>query len=370
MGSSLRIVSCFISSIRFVYVKMVQINVWNISGHFRLLLQNRTAKKLAVICMLLTGIYYTFFYKHSTHHDLPYQDLSEKYNCSSIAHMDKIGIKRNKSVCVKFAGGLGNQMFAFCFGYTIARKKNMHLVLTREHILTQYFKLVPYHWKDYDLNAGICGCFPLIKDKGFDCGYDKKLEHLPSDQDLSFLGFFQSWRYWKNYENELRQILQFQDNILHEAKSQFHNILSKHKNYQGLTTIGVHIRRFERYDTDEFGKNNAPKEYIIHAMDYFRNLYKKCLFLIFSIKMKWTKKNIPQTDDIFLVEGNSAPVDLAMLTLTNHTIMTVGTFGWMAGWMTQGKTVYYKHPATPGSEFSKLYSNYSDHFYPGWIPME
>ncbi|CAG2185613.1 FUT1_2 [Mytilus edulis] len=198
--------------------------------------------------------------------------------------MDKIGIKRNKSVCVKFAGGLGNQMFAFCFGYTIARKKNMHLVLTREHILTQYFKLVPYHWKDYDLNAGICGCFPLIKDKGFDCGYDKKLEHLPSDQDLSFLGFFQSWRYWKNYENELRQILQFQDNILHEAKSQFHNILSKHKNDQGITTIGVHIRRFERYDTDEFGKNNAPKEYIIHAMDYFRNLYKKCLFLIFQLK--------------------------------------------------------------------------------------
>ncbi|XP_063447384.1 galactoside alpha-(1,2)-fucosyltransferase 1-like isoform X2 [Mytilus trossulus] len=237
MGSSWRIVSCFFSSIRFVYVKMVHINVWNISGHCHRLLQNRTARKLAVICMLLTG-------------------------------------------------------------------------------------------------------------------------------------FFQSWRYWKHYENELRQILQFQDNILHEAKSQFHNILSKHKNYQGITTIGVHIRRFERYDTDEFGKNNAPKEYIIHAMDYFRNLYKKCLFLIFSIKMKWTKKNIPQTDDIFLVEGNSAPVDLAMLTLTNHTIMTVGTFGWMAGWMTQGKTVYYKHPDTPGSEFSKLYSNYSDHFYPGWIPME
>ncbi|XP_063447383.1 galactoside alpha-(1,2)-fucosyltransferase 2-like isoform X1 [Mytilus trossulus] len=369
MGSSWRIVSCFFSSIRFVYVKMVHINVWNISGHCHRLLQNRTARKLAVICMLLTGIYYTFFNQQSLP-DSPYQDLSEKYNCSSIAHLDKIGIKRNKSVCVKFAGGLGNQMFAFCFGYTIARKKNMHLVLTREHILTQYFKLVPYHWKNYDLNAGICGCLPLIEDKGFACGYDKKLEHLPSDEDLSFLGFFQSWRYWKHYENELRQILQFQDNILHEAKSQFHNILSKHKNYQGITTIGVHIRRFERYDTDEFGKNNAPKEYIIHAMDYFRNLYKKCLFLIFSIKMKWTKKNIPQTDDIFLVEGNSAPVDLAMLTLTNHTIMTVGTFGWMAGWMTQGKTVYYKHPDTPGSEFSKLYSNYSDHFYPGWIPME
>lgn len=369
MGSGWRIVSCFYSSIRFVYVKMVQINVWNISGHFHRLLKNRTARKIAVICLLLAGIYYTFFYRQSLLHTHN-QNLSQKYNCSSIAHQDKIGIKRNKSVCVKFGGGLGNQLFHFCFGYTVARKKNMQLVITRKNILTQYFKLVPNHWKHYDLNAGICDCLPLTTDKGYDCGYDKKLEHLPSDQDLSFLGFFQSWRYWKKYENELRQILQFQDDILHEAKSKFITIISKYQKYRDIKPIGVHIRRFDRYDTDKFGKNNAPKEYIIHAMDYFRNLYKRCVFLIFSIEMKWTKKNIPQTGDIFLVEGNSAPVDLAMLTLTSHTIMTVGTFGWMAGWMTQGKTVYYMHPATPGSAFSKLYSNYSDHFYPGWIPME
>jgi hypothetical protein len=48
--------------------------------------------------------------------------------------------------------------------------------------------------------------------------------------------------------------------------------------------------------------------------------------------------------DTIILEGNSAPVDMATLSLTNHTIMTVGSFGWLIGWLTGGITVYYKYP--------------------------
>jgi len=60
--------------------------------------------------------------------------------------------------------------------------------------------------------------------------------------------------------------------------------------------------------------------------------------------------------------------DMAILTMCQHTIITVGTFGWWAAWLTNGTTVYYKDWPHRGSLLAAA-NSHADYFPPHWIPL-
>jgi galactoside 2-L-fucosyltransferase 1/2 len=61
---------------------------------------------------------------------------------------------------------------------------------------------------------------------------------------------------------------------------------------------------------------------------------------------------------------------MAMLASCDHTISTVGSFGWWIGWLSGGDVTYFKWPAKEGSPLRKQYGkDFSDYFYPGWIGL-
>lgn len=106
-------------------------------------------------------------------------------------------------------------------------------------------------------------------------------------------------------------------------------------------------------------------------MTHFRRKYKRIMFIACSNDVTWMKEVFKGMTDVFIVSGNSATIDMAILTLMNHTIMTVGTFGWWISFLTNGQTVYYKHPFRPGSSLSKEFKGSTDmHLYPNWVGME
>ena len=51
------------------------------------------------------------------------------------------------------------------------------------------------------------------------------------------------------------------------------------------------------------------------------------------------------------------------------TVITSGSYGWWAGWLTGGKVVYYKLFPTPGSHLYSLF-NTTDYYPATWIPMQ
>jgi len=67
-------------------------------------------------------------------------------------------------------------------------------------------------------------------------------------------------------------------------------------------------------------------------------------------------------------QGNTDEQDLAILSQCNHTIMTVGTYGWWAGYLAGGITVYYKNFPAEGSSFYRIFSK-DDFFPPHWIGL-
>ena len=57
-----------------------------------------------------------------------------------------------------------------------------------------------------------------------------------------------------------------------------------------------------------------------------------------------------------------------LLTQCNHSIITVGTFGWWSAWVAGGKVIYYDQPVRPGSRVGADFTP-EDYFWPAWIGM-
>lgn len=64
----------------------------------------------------------------------------------------------------------------------------------------------------------------------------------------------------------------------------------------------------------------------------------------------------------------SSAMDLALLSSCNHVVMTVGSFGWWAGYLSGGTVVYFKDYPKPGSNIGRGFSAV-DHYLPQWIGM-
>ena len=79
---------------------------------------------------------------------------------------------------------------------------------------------------------------------------------------------------------------------------------------------------------------------------------------------------MPNETAVEFISTPKPEIAMAVLTLCDHVIATVGSFGWWIGWLTGGEVTYFKWPAKEGTELRKQYSkDYSDYFYPGWIGL-
>jgi len=67
-------------------------------------------------------------------------------------------------------------------------------------------------------------------------------------------------------------------------------------------------------------------------------------------------------------EDHGSEEDLAILSSCNHTIMTVGTYGWWGGYLAGGLTTYYRKFPPKTSELYEYFSR-KDHFPPQWVGL-
>jgi galactoside 2-L-fucosyltransferase 1/2 len=149
-------------------------------------------------------------------------------------------------------------------------------------------------------------------------------------------------------KNDIRKQFVFKPDVQHQARAniehQVNQYLNNSENFKDLQIIGVHIRRGDYLlkDKIEVGYNVATKQYIDDAMDYFKSKYNNTLFLVFTESetegLKWREENI-NGSNIIQMEPKSKEMDMCSISLYNHTIITVGTFGWWSAWLAQGTTI-------------------------------
>jgi len=196
--------------------------------------------------------------------------------------------------------------------------------------------------------------------------YDEKFERLP-ERNVSIEGIFASYKYFQDLENELRIDLTFKPSILTTARKWLEKQTPEKWKGKEFVRVVIHVRRTDynsrRHEQDGWPMPTA--DYFQRSMSYFTDCFERVQFVVLSDDPDWCRANITGTDVVYS-RGHSPIVDMAIASLCNHTIMTIGTYGWWLAWFANGITITQKHLPRIGSSLARrLYR--ADHYKPEWI---
>ncbi|XP_078507078.1 galactoside alpha-(1,2)-fucosyltransferase 2-like [Lissotriton helveticus] len=261
-------------------------------------------------------------------------------------------------------GRLGNQMGEYATLYALA-KINGHpaYIMPQMHdLLSPIFKIsLPVldmneyrsmPWTEYWLHDWMSEEYKHIEVK-----------------NLMFTGYPCSWTFYHHLHDEILKEFTFHDFITEKVNNYLEEVKGYRKN---VTYIGIHVRRgdYVHVMPNTWKGVIADKGYLEKAMAYFRKTYQEPVFMVTSNGMQWCKDNIDNSkgDVYFSGDGieSSPGNDFALLAHCNHTIMTIGTFGYWAGYLTGGMTIYLSDFTLPDSPFLKLF-HYDAAFLPHWM---
>ena len=167
-------------------------------------------------------------------------------------------------------------------------------------------------------------------------------DECPDNVNIS--GFFQSEKWFKNIENEIREDFQFLDEILEPCRDMISQF--------DIPPIFLHIRRGDYVERSDY-HNNLPLQYFKDALEKFD---KEIPVLIFSDDIDWCKKQDLFEDDRFhfsetedritinsyminqgcksYLEGLLVPYyDLCLMTLCDGAIISNSSFSWWGAWL-------------------------------------
>jgi hypothetical protein len=224
-------------------------------------------------------------------------------------------------------GHLGNQMFQYAFIKALAKKYNANFCIPPNEVFGRFYyqKLFSNIDECFDIKCDRrMEQYPSIRETFFH--YDQELiDNIEGDHNL--VGFFQSEKYFKDIETELRSNdFVFKDDITQACKE----IIDEYKG-----SISLHIRR------NDFVTNpNHPLQSNQYYMDALEQFPKDLPVLVFSDDVAWCKNQEMFSDDRFLIsETENAYCDLYIMSNCDYHVMCNSTFSWWGAWLSNSKNV-------------------------------
>lgn len=227
-------------------------------------------------------------------------------------------------------GRLGNQMFQYTALRGLAAKHGYDYCLPPRGVVATWdpnciksditifecFKLpdAPKHITN----------FPKVMESCFEV--DQNLwENCPDN--ISLFGYFQSEKYFKHIENDIRDSFTFVDEIGKPTEEAFKS------NFDDIEVISIHFRR-----GDYLNYSHHPVQeldYYIQALTHFDD---GLPVMIFSDDIGWCKEQELFKDDRFIfAEDNNTGVDLCLQSLCSYHIIANSSFSWWGSWLAKSK---------------------------------
>lgn len=240
-------------------------------------------------------------------------------------YVDDIDNSKKTTIIINTCGGLGNQLFQICFGYSMARKNNSNLSImpSRDNFHTsdnlRYFKSI---FKD----------FHLVFENNYyiepNEKYNKFIPQLLNEKfnaSKTFSGYFQCEKYFIDYKDELIQILT--DNYVYNS---VYNSMYKNKQ---MNSYFIHIRRGD-YVNSNFHYIDLDI-YYTNAINYILNVDKSAHFHIISDDIEYCKtyKVIKDINKTFYENEDELETMYFMSLCNKGAICGNSTFSWFGSYL-------------------------------------
>ena len=157
---------------------------------------------------------------------------------------------------------------------------------------------------------------------------------------VSLQGFFQTEKYFKHIEDEIKGDFTFNDDILGPSLNAIENLDSP---------ISLHVRRTD-YTTNP-NHTALSLEYYQKALSAFPTGQ----VIVFSDDPKWCfEQNIFKDDRFLISENTNQYVDMCLMTLCKRHIIANSSFSWWGAWLSKSEHVIAPSGWFEGSNNSHL----------------
>ena len=252
---------------------------------------------------------------------------------------------------IGYSGRLGNQMFQYATLKAIALKNHYEFTLPNHTQIKPdgCFDFTNNKWIEFklDLFDGFDIICPISNNTLLNQYQEQSFNFEPEifsiSDNTSIEGYFQSYKYFDNFKQEILKDFTFKPSILDKCLKE----ISKH-----LNPVATHIRRGDYVNHPSFW--NITPEYIQEAFNYFTD--DEYTFLIFSDDIEWCKQIFPE--GVIFVEGNNQFEDLCLMSLCDHNIISNSSYSWWGAYLNQNtnkKVIAPKNWFIPAKPLNDLY---------------
>lgn len=254
-------------------------------------------------------------------------------------------------IIVDMAGGFGNQLFCYCFGYALSREKNAEFVIDTSmqdngiarklelfNFKVVYDKRISYVYKRDIINRAVINKLRRKQAVGWNTEYYEENRSIQYDPEVFcirrntfFMGNWQSERYFKKYREELLPLLA-------PVKKRTENVNMIMEHVAGEESVAVHIRRGDYLQIN----GDLPLSYYEQA---FCSMHAKIdsglSFYIFSDDLDYCRncfKNYEKKFHIIYMQyesDNTTLDDLLIMSKCRHIITANSSYSWWAAWLNQ-----------------------------------
>ena len=207
---------------------------------------------------------------------------------------------------------------------------------------------------------------------------------------MKLIGSFRSWKYFDEISRDLARQFRFKRNISVAAESFLATVSIKLDVYryskEPSVTIGIYVNRGKN------GLQTIDTDFIEVSMSYFVDRFgaHRTMFIICSDDMRYARKtmtSLPIARSTSLVFADSKSfrvelggevevvgieeeaVQLCVMSLCEHSIITTGSLSWWAGWLSRGTVLYSLNQPDTNSQLDEIFSP-EDYFPPHWIGFD
>lgn len=288
-------------------------------------------------------------------------------------------------VIVKIIGGLGNQMFQYAAGKSLAKKNKTDLKLDISAFET--YKLHDYMLDKLNIKTDIATDDDLkkifsssivrflyripklkllirnkriYKEKFFN--FNEELSDL-KNEDIYLDGYFQCEKYFLDIESEIREDLS-PLTPLEGKNAKMAELITK------TNSVSLHVRRGDYVLNSTTNKvhGTCGINYYNKAIDIVTKENPEAVFFVFSDDCDWARNNLKINHEKYFIDFNgkeNCHEDIRLMSLCKHNIIANSSFSWWGAWLNNNKNKIVVAP----KKWFNVDINSDDVVPEGWIKI-